>query len=181
MYPGRVKLAAKVAEFERAEHDLEDYRAKSARAQRDEAEALESTQLDEAQAAEAIGRAQNLRRVYLSRTQNKEKAREAFKPELAAAINAAVGELRALVNQEVTRRKEIVTTRVLEAIEAIGGGPRRQMALEHILEYSGPVQRVTALGWDSHIYSKDETGLLQTAKSILEKFGQVIVEGGKAI
>ena len=171
-----MKLSAKVAEFERAEADLEDYRGKAARAQRDEAEALESTELSEEQAAQAIGRAQSLRSVYLSRTQNKEKALEAFKPELAASLNAASGELRQVVNLELQRRKEIVTARVLEAIEAIGGGARREMALGQLLEFSGPVQRVAVLGPAPYIYTKNDSGLGASAKAILEAFEQLTVE-----
>lgn len=176
IYPARMKLSAKVAEFERAEADLEDYRGKAARAQRDEAEALESPELSEEQAAQAIARAQSLRSVYLSRTQNKEKALEAFKPELAASLNAASGELRQVVNLEVQRRKEIVTTRVLEAIEAIGGGARREMALAQLLEFSGPVQQVAVLGPAPYIYTKNDSGLGASAKAILEEFEQLTVE-----
>ena len=176
IYPARVKLAAKAAEFERAEADLEDYRGKAARAQRDETQALESTELSEEQAAQAISRAQNLRSVYLSRTQNKEKALEALAPELAAALNESVGELRQVVNLELQRRKGIVTARVLESIEAIGGGARREMAIGQLLEFSGPVQRVAVLGPAPYIYTKNETGLGASARAILEAFEQLTVE-----
>lgn len=181
IYPAKQSLAIKAAEFERAEQDLEDYRAKTARAQRDESEALESAQLSEQEAAEAIGRAQNLRNVYLSRTASKEKAIAALTPELASAINAAGAEFRGLQGQELHKRKEIITARVLEKIEPVADGSRRDQAIALLLEHSGPVQKIVALGWVSHIYTKDDTGLLLTARALLEKFDQLTVEMGREI
>ena len=112
IYPGRVKLSAKVAEFERAEADLEAYKARAARAAVDEDRALEDQQSGESQVAKRISKLQNEQRVYKARQAQREKALESLKPELASAINEASGELRQMVDQELRRRKGIITERV---------------------------------------------------------------------
>jgi hypothetical protein len=176
-----VKLSAKLAEFERAEADLEDYKARAARATVDEDRALEDQQLSESEVAERISKAQNERNVYKARQTQREKAITALGAELASAINECSGELRLLVNREVIRRKRIITERVLAALEPVAGGARRQMALEQLLEFSGPVQLVMVLGPAPYIYTARDTGLDHTAKDILEKFEKMIAEGAKKI
>lgn len=181
IYPGRVKLSAKLLEFERAEADLEAYKARAARAALDEDRALEDQQSGESQVAERISKLQTEQRVYKARQVQREKALEALKPELASAINEASGELRQMVDQELRRRKGIITERVLAALEPVTGGARREMAIGQLLEFSGPVRRVAVLGPAPYIYTARDNGLGASVKAILDAFEQLVVEGGKQI
>jgi hypothetical protein len=179
IYPARIRLTAKLSEFERALADLEDYRGKAARALCDEQEALESTKLSESEAALAISRSQNVQSIYASRTANKEKAIVTLSSELATAINATAGELRGLVNQEVARRREIIGARVLEALEAVDS-PHRAPALAEMLQFSGPIVRVVRLTPAYQITTPgNNDALMQTAKDVLSKFGIAVAAAGE--
>jgi hypothetical protein len=48
--------------------------------------------------------------------------------------------LQGLVNHEVDRRREIISARVLEALEAIDGR-HRDPVLAEMLQFSGPIER----------------------------------------
>ena len=179
IYPARVKLASKLAEFERALADVESYKAKAARAAIDEQEALDNVNLSESEAALAISRAQNVKSIYASRTANKEKAIVTLSSELANAINATAGELRGLVSTEVARRREVIGTRVLEALEAIDN-PHRAPVLAQMLEFSGPIVRVLRLTPAYQIVTPgNNDALMQTAKDLLSKFGIAISATGE--
>jgi len=181
LYPARVKLSAKLAEFDRATADLEDYKGRAARAELDEAQALEDEQLSEREIAERITKAQNEKHVWKVRQTRIERRVLALSAELPGAINGCIGELRQLVNLELQRRNAIITARVLEAIEAVSAGPFRQMALEKLLGFSGPVQRVAILMPEPHIYSVREERLDCAARSILENFERMVTEIGREI
>jgi hypothetical protein len=179
IYPARIRLTAKLSEFERALADLDDYRGKAARAAIDEQEALDSTKLSESEVALTISRSQNTKSVYASRTANKEKAIVALAAELANAINATAGELRGLVNAEVARRREIIGARVLEALEAIDN-PHRAPVLAQMLEFSGPIVRVLRLTPAYQITTPgNNEALMQTAKDLLSKFGIAVAATGE--
>jgi hypothetical protein len=178
IYPARIRLTAKLSEFERALADVEDYRGKAARALCDEQEALESTNLSESEAALAISRAQNVKSIYASRTANKEKAITALSGELSKAISDANCELRGLINIEVDRRRGIISARVLEAIEAIDR-PHRAVVVAELLRYSGPIERILVLG-PAPLTSMPGNNdyLVGQARDTLKKFETMIAEGG---
>jgi hypothetical protein len=178
IYPARVKLASKLSEFERALADVEDYKAKAARAQRDEEEALDNVRMSESEAVLTISRSQNTKSVYASRTQNKEKAITAMSGELSKAISEANCELRGLINTEVDRRRGIISARVLEAIEAIDR-PHRAVVVAELLRYSGPIERILVLG-PAPLTSMPGNNdyLVGQARDTLKKFETMIAEGG---
>lgn len=183
LYPARVQLTAKLSEFERACSDLSDYQAKSARAERDEQEALDNAQLSESQAADSISRAQNLKAVYSSRTANKEKVIAALSGELTSAIGQANSELQGLVNREVDRRREILSARVLAAAGvADTSRPGVAPAVADLLDYSEPIERIKALEPSPVIQTAGNREILvQAAKDALAKHERVIGEAGKTI
>jgi hypothetical protein len=181
LYPARVKLSATLADFERAEAELEDYKGRAARAAADEDRALEDQALTEKEVAERITKSQNERNVYNARQMRIERRVRALELELPGAINGCIGELRQLVNLELQRRNEIIAARVLEAIEAVSAGPFRQMALEKLLGFSGPVQRVAILMPEPYLYSARDERLDHVARAILENFERLVPQIGKEI
>ena len=178
IYPARLQLTAKISEFEMALANLEDYRSKAARAQRDEEEALDNGKLTEGQAADSISRAQNLKAVYSSRTANKEKAIAALSSDLTNVIRQSHSELQGLVNREVERRREVIGARVLEVAGATDTNrPGLKPALADLLDYSEPILRVRALAPRPLItLSGNSESLVQSSKDVLEKYTAVIAE-----
>lgn len=181
VYPAKKTLIAKLAEYERAQAELEDYAGRVSRSEIDENRVLEDQELSESEAAERIARAQSERNVYRARQGQREKVIESLKAPLAAAINAALGELRLAVNTEVVRRKEIIRGRLLEALQPGALAWRREESLAMLLEGSAPIQQAAGIAPGSHIYSVRDSGLELTAKDLLQRFERLAPELGRSI
>ncbi len=120
LYPGRAQLSEKLGRFKEHDSELQEYRAKAAGAEADEARALASEKLSEAESADQISRAQNLRNVFLSRIANREAALSRDLAGLKEALGAGETELRDLAGRERIRREGILFERICEVIEAKG-------------------------------------------------------------
>lgn len=181
LYPARVKLSTKLAELERIVVGLEEYRSRSERPSIAENRALEDSDLSEEDAAAAIGTAQIERGVYQSRIRNREKMLALIAGELTSAIKEAAGELRALISREVTRREEILTKRVSEAIGAIDR-PGLKPTIQNLLDHSRTIEQVRILVPSPlMVPDGDHASLAMAATDVLTEYAHVISEAGKKI
>jgi hypothetical protein len=183
LYTTAVHLVAKLAEFERACSELDDYKARAERARIDADRAMEDSQLSETEAAERIQTFQLQGNVYKARQAQREKAITSLSGELTIAIGQANSELQGLVNKEVDRRREIIGARVLEAAGATDSPfPGLKPALADLLDHSEPILRVQALAPRPLLtLSGNSESLVQGSKDVLEKFTAVIAEASKKI
>jgi hypothetical protein len=184
LHPARATLATKLAELEKALSDLADYEAKSARAERDEQQALDNAKLSESEAADAISRAQSLKAVYKSRTANRQQVIAALSKEVSEALRLANGELTQLVNAERERREVIFGDRVVAALE-VGNAvnpSRLKYELAGVLQFCGPIQLIQALAPSTGIVTPGNAeGLVSIARDTLGKFERVIAESGRKL
>ena len=179
LYPARAKLSTKLTELEKVFAGLEEYRAKAERARLSEDRALEDSASSEADIAAAVGTAQIEKSVYQSRIRNREKMLGVISGELAASINEAARELRVLVGREVSRREEILTKRVCEAIQAIDRAGLKP-TIQNLLDHSRTIEQVRILSPSPlQATAGDQDSLVMAAKDVLAKFEQVIAEAGK--
>jgi hypothetical protein len=183
IYPARAQLTAKLAEFERACSELDDYKARAERARIDADRAMEDSQLSETEAAERIQTSQLQGNIYKARQAQREKAIASLSGDLTSVIRQASGELQGLVNREVDRRREILGARVLAAAGATDTTrPGLKPALADLLDYSEPILRVQALAPRSLItLSGNPESLVQSSKDVLEKYTAIIGEAAKKI
>jgi hypothetical protein len=142
IYPARSKLTAKLAEYERALADLEDYKGRAERAAIDEDRAMADSQLTEKEAAERISHAQNERNVYQARQAQREKAMAAFLTELKTVLDAAHREFSNAVRVERTRVRDILAQRVASAGQL---EDYSAVDLDELLDFSGPLRELRAL------------------------------------
>lgn len=131
--------------YEKAAGELEEFRARVARAEVDEETTLSDHSLSEDQAIKQLTNAQKLKAVYTARAAHKEKELTRLGPELEEAIIPAERELLAEITQEAQRRSQAVLERVLEVLGPLEDPSAISVELATIVSHAAPVRLVQAL------------------------------------
>jgi hypothetical protein len=184
VYPACKKLKAALSDYSSAEAELESYRAKAAKAELTQSEALEDDGLTEQEAAQRISHAQNLKAVYTGRAANLEKKSAGLFTELGCALVAASSELTHLVSTELEKRREIIVERLIAALGGIAehAGSQDQQLL-NLTRYSKPLNAVERLK-PSPLYNAQKlpaADVIRTAESLLMDLETFKLEVGKKI
>ena len=151
-------------------YTLRLYEAKECRAQADQDMALDNNSLSEEEVAEKVGAAQRTREIYTARTANKQVAVTKLLGELETAIKAAQVELSVLVGEELGKRRQIISERVLAVLKPTGA-PGQHLFLNDMLDYSAPILDIAALSPAPFTsFNGNEEYLLETAKETLSRY-----------
>jgi hypothetical protein len=118
IYPACKKLRETLIDYQSVTAELEVTRGKAARAQGD-MDMLGESSLSEEESLKAISEANGRRSLYSSRIASLERKSAGLLAELRAELVAAVSEVTRLVALEVTRRTDILSKRVIDALGGI--------------------------------------------------------------
>ena len=173
-------LAAKLAEFERSQVDLSDSHAHLSRSEVDEQSALNNLELSDEESADRVAVAERSRGIYGARVANREAAQAKLLKELKTAVKVAHNEFSTLVNDERTRRRDILFTRVTEAGRLVGSFTGE---LEVLLECSGLIQAIHALeiGSQSLLFCDSAEQITGIAKRILAGYEAIAAKAKEQI
>lgn len=150
---------------------LQVSKASHARSILDEQRALE---LEGEDSDDRVKVAQQSISLYASRiTKGETKVAQLYK-ELIRTLKCANSEHNASVNEETTRKKEMLGKDVLEIIEAIER-PGRAAVLAELLDYSGPIERLQELSVGGYLDEGNENQVLQSATLCLSKSDRLAV------
>jgi hypothetical protein len=116
VFPEKAKVERLLSELAKAKGDRADYAAKAARAGVDEQTTLCDETFSEQEIAEELTRLQNLKQVYATRTGGKEKLVAKLETDLEAAAEGFMKEVSVKVQQEVEKRRALISSRVREAL-----------------------------------------------------------------
>jgi len=165
LYPARNRLAATLAEYERALAELEGYKAKAERAAIAEDRAMDDPGLSEGEAAAAIQTAILEKSVLKSRIANREAARARLLADLKASVMAGHREFSRLVNEVRVKRVEVLSKRVMEAGQLTE--LHRQAAMDELLESAGPIAelRRMEISHEAILYTIESPEQVQTMAS----------------
>jgi hypothetical protein len=179
--PSRVRLKKALAAYEGGIAALEEYGAKVARAQVDEEKALGNDSESESEVANRISSAQNLKRVYESRTAAKQKALTGQFAELKLAIGAAISELRGDLDRERENRLLVLKPRILKAGNFAQEVLARREFL-YVMEYCAAIHALRLLEIQFGPGQFDEPlSALNYAKLTLENFETLALEKQREI
>jgi hypothetical protein len=178
--PCRSKLAGALTDYEKAAVNLEEARGHLARAESDEQTALNNAELSDAECSDRVAVAQRSRGIYSARMASREAAVSKLLKLVKDALYPARNEYSGLCMNEREKREAIITARIVEAGQLVGGFAGR---LNMLLEYSSPIQDIHALDIPSQsvLFCDNAAQIIGIAKRILEGFAAVAAKKEETI
>jgi hypothetical protein len=169
LLPAKSKLDKVVVDYQKAAQDLDDSRGHLARAETDEQSALNNLELSDEESADRVAVAQRSIAIYRARTTNRETTQAKLLKELKTALDAAHNEYSALVQDVLTKRREILCGRLVETGHLVGNF---QSDLEMLLESSQFILDVRSLEIPSGsvLYTDNADTIPGMAKRILASY-----------
>jgi hypothetical protein len=183
IYPACKKLGATLSEYQKSEQDLEEFRAKSSRAQADEDKMLGDSTLSEEEAAGRINEASGRKSLYASRITAFERKSNDLLTVLRTALGSAVAELTHAARTELERRREIITKRVTEALGGVHEPTFSSREIAAITRHSMLIVAVERLV-PSHLFSAGSMSAadaVQSALAVLKNLERLTFEIGREI
>jgi hypothetical protein len=142
LLPAKAKLARVLTDYQKAGLDLSESQAHLSRSEVDEQTALNNEELGDDEIGNRIAVAQRSIQIYRARVNSRESAQAKLLKELRAGIEAAHNEYSALVQDVLTKRREILCGRLIEMGHLVGNF---QSDLEMLLESSQLILDVRSL------------------------------------
>jgi hypothetical protein len=163
-------LRRSLEDYEKIDTDLSKYQKLVTESEKAEKDALNNDQLTDDECYKLLDKVQRNRRIYTTRATNCEAKKQTLFTELERAIIGARSSLNSLLMTEFTRRHQVISERVLTALE-----PRERIHpkdLDEFLEFSKHLMaiRICEIGV---MIGNDVDSTVTTAKQILESFEKI--------
>jgi hypothetical protein len=182
LYPACKRLGTILRDYQSAEAELEEYRGKAAKAQGD-MDMLGDSSLSEEESLRAISEAHGRRSLYASRIATADRKTTGLLAELRTALVASVSEVTRLVAVELTRRTDILTKRVIDALGGIDEHTilrgeqitvTRYSKLICVVERLRPSQLFSVDRMPAADVVRDAQGVLRNLESLTREIGREI-------
>jgi hypothetical protein len=179
LYPGRSKLEKVLGDYQKASQDATEARSHLARAESDEAKALDGAASD---SDDRLIVGQRSVGVYRARTASREKAQTALGKDLKDALRGGQQELNTLVMAVRDQRRGILASRIIEAGQ-LASDKLIASDLDKVLWRSKPL--VDLYKWEvpaqTLLYLADTEKVVEIARQILSSFEGILTEQRRVI
>jgi hypothetical protein len=169
LLPAKAKLDRVLVDYTKAGLDLSESRAHLSRSEVDELSTLDNLELSDEESANRIAVCQRSISIYRARVTSREAAQARLLVELKSSLGAGHNEYSALVGDLLTKRRDILRDRMIEAGHLVG---RFGDELETLLESSQLILDVRSLEIPSGaiIYCDSAEQITGMAKRILASY-----------
>jgi hypothetical protein len=180
LLPAKAKLARVLTDYQKAGLDLAESQAHLSRSEVDEQSALNNLELTDQESADRVAVSQRSIGIYRARVNSRESAQAKLLKELRAALEAAHNEYSALVQDVLTKRREILCGRLIETGALVGNF---QSDLEMLVESSQLILDVRSLEISSgSVLCADNADTIPgLAKRILASYEAIAAKAKEAI
>jgi hypothetical protein len=184
-HPECDRFALTLGDYYKGTEDLRDYQARLSRADADQESALSSQTLGDEEIAEEISKLISLKAVLAARIERKQTDLAGLTSRLEAGYQPANREFGGLLSAEIDSRKELITTRVTEALEiasdlTVFETVSFPAAIVDLMQFSQPVREISSLRPTMYWGSPGDGAAISTAANTLlenlKKFEELTYE-----